>query len=92
MNKEQNDRIYEQLQHVIETDIRPRVQGDGGDLKLMEVDDTTIHIEALNECSRCPLTNHCYHDWLESELLGRSQEAQGRQVKLYIRKPYFWDK
>lgn len=87
-----NQEIYEQLNQYIARDLRPRVQGDGGDLQLVAVTDETYVVHALNECSRCPLTKNCYKDWLQNQLNDVVSDGIHRIVEIHIKKPYFWDK
>lgn len=81
----------DEVNQIIERDIRPRVQGDGGDLKLIAIEGNQLWIEAHNECSRCPLTQGCYKDWLEKEINTKLVLEQPYTLKIIIKKPYFWD-
>lgn len=85
-----SDNFFNKINNYIKESIRPRVQGDGGDLKLVEVKDNKIHILALNECSICPLTMNCYKDWLENHL--NQHFKTDYQLEIELKKPYFWDK
>lgn len=80
----------EEVNTYIEEKIRPCVQGDGGDLRVIDLEDNKVRIAALNECSRCPLTMNCYKTWLEDEI--NKQFESGYEVVITIEKPYFWDK
>lgn len=84
------DNLFIEMDAYINEQIRPCVQGDGGDLELVEIKDNKIQILALNECSICPLTMNCYKNWLEEQL--NQQFKLNYQLEIKIKKPYFWDK
>ncbi|MEW6002649.1 MAG: Fe-S cluster assembly protein NifU [Nitrospirota bacterium] len=45
------------IQDVIEKEIRPRLQGDGGDLELMDIDGNKVIIALRAMCVECPMGN-----------------------------------
>jgi len=81
---------FERISRFLEEQIRPRVQGDGGDLELTALEGNALRIKALNECSRCPLTTNCYKEWLRSRI--NTEFNAFYDVEIQIQKPYFWDK
>ncbi len=82
--------MIHKIREFVEKEIRPCVQGDGGDLEIIGLEGNTLSVAALNECSRCPLTRSCYRTWLEDRINGKFQSSLTVDIK--IRKPYFWDK
>lgn len=85
-----SNNLFMEIESYIKENIRPRVQGDGGDLELVDIRDNKIYILALNECSICPLTVNCFKNWLEEQL--NQQFQLDYQLLIEIKKPYFWDK
>lgn len=82
--------IFMALKAYIDSEIKPCVQADGGEIELKSVEDNTIYIAALNECSICPLTRNCYQDWLQQKINAKFKSDY--KIYIEIKKPYFWDK
>lgn len=80
----------EALKQFIETEIRYRVQADGGELRFVDFQDDTVTLRLQGECSICPTAGGCMKSWLVKELSAFMQ----RPIKVdYIRtRPYFWDR
>ena len=69
--------------------IRPKIQGDGGEVEFESLsDDGTLTLIFRGECSKCLILNRCV-DWIAEEVL----ENTGKLVKVKAvrKKPYFWD-
>lgn len=50
-----NKSIEEQVEEIIETDIRPFIEADGGMIDLIEVDpDGVVYVALSGACSGCP--------------------------------------
>lgn len=80
----------ENLKSFIKDKINPRVQGDGGEVTFISLENSVLTIMVQGECSRCPLTNDCFKDWMVEEI--RKIWDQELSVKVIVKKPYFWDK
>ena len=78
-----------ELSEYIQNTIRPKIQGDGGEICYLGEDDKTVTVVFRGECSKCRILDRCVH-WIESEILRET----GKNVTLRYtrRKPYFWDK
>lgn len=46
----------EKINTVIEK-IRPYLQGDGGDLELVKVEDNKVYVKIKGHCAACPMAN-----------------------------------
>lgn len=79
-----------ELEKFVETEIRYRVQGDGGELRFVDFQDDVITVRLQGECSICPISGGCLKSWLTEEL----SRFMGRpvQVSYIVSKPYFWDR
>lgn len=78
------------LKRFIEEKINPRVQGDGGEVTFVSFENNGVSIRVQGECSRCPLIEKCFKDWMVQEI--KKAFGQVIDVKLIVKKPYFWDK
>jgi Fe-S cluster biogenesis protein NfuA len=71
----------------VETQVRPKVRNDGGDVTVGGVHDDTVRILAHADCATCVATDKCLKWWLEREL----SRMAGEPVRVVIEKrpPYF---
>jgi len=72
----------------LETKIVPRLQGDGGWLDVLDMQDDRLRVRLQGECSKCNMASRCMH-WIEQEI----QRDLGRSVTIEFtrKKPFFWD-
>ena len=69
--------------------IRPKIQGDGGDVEFESLsDDGTLTLIFRGECSKCLILNRCV-DWIAEEVLKNTSKLV--KIKAVRKKPYFWD-
>lgn len=69
--------------------IRPKIQGDGGEVEFESLsDDGTLTLIFRVECSKCLILNRCV-DWIAEEVLKNTSKLV--KIKAVRKKPYFWD-
>lgn len=69
--------------------IRPKIQGDGGEVEFESLsDDGTLTLIFRGECSKCLILNRCV-DWIAEEVLKNTSKLV--EIKAVRKKPYFWD-
>lgn len=69
--------------------IRPKIQGDGGEVEFESLsDDGTLTLIFRGECSKCLILNRCV-DWITEEVLKNTGKVV--KIKAVRKKPYFWD-
>lgn len=69
--------------------IRPKIQGDGGEVEFESLsDDGTLTLIFRGECSKCLILNRC-GDWIAEEVLKNTSKLV--KIKAVRKKPYFWD-
>lgn len=69
--------------------IRPKIQGDGGEVEFESLsDDGTLILIFRGECSKCLILNRCV-DWIAEEVLKNTGKLV--KIKAVRKKPYFWD-
>lgn len=69
--------------------IRPKIQGDGGEVEFESLsDDGTLTLIFRGECSKCLILNRCV-DWIAEEVLKNTSKLV--IIKAVRKKPYFWD-
>lgn len=68
--------------------IRPKIQGDGGEIVFDSMDGDTVTVIMQGECSKCLILDRCIH-WIED----RIECDLGKKVKINAirKKPFFWD-
>ena len=77
------------MERYINTVIKPKLQGDGGDIDFISYEDGILTVLLQGECSKCLIVDRCL-SWIESEVM----RDMGESVKITAqkKKPFFWDK
>lgn len=52
--EEKNNALTEKVQQVIDNDIKPYIEADGGRIKLKKVQDGVVYVELSGACAGCP--------------------------------------
>ncbi|MBQ6263883.1 MAG: NifU family protein [Clostridia bacterium] len=76
------------MEEYINNIIRPRIQGDGGEITFLSREGNTVTVVMQGECSKCHILDRCL-SWVEEQI----ERDLGERVRLSaIRKrPYFQD-
>lgn len=76
------------IDQYVETAIRPRLQGDGGEVRFAEQKEDRLTLVFQGECSKCLILERCVA-WIEQQIA----HDLGEQVHIVAvrKKPYFWD-
>ncbi len=77
------------MKDYIEKIIKPKLQGDGGEIDFISFDKGILTVLLQGECSKCLIVERCIA-WIEGEIL----RDMGESVKITVqkKKPFFWDK
>ena len=77
------------MKNYIESVIKPKLQGDGGEIDFISYEDGILRVLLQGECSKCLIVERCIA-WIESEIL----RDMGERVKIIaqMKKPFFWVK
>ena len=69
--------------------IKPKLQGDGGEIDFVSYENGVLAVLLQGECSKCLIVERCI-SWIESEIM----RDMGVSVKIVVqkKKPFFWDK
>lgn len=78
-----------QLKEYINDVIRPKIQGDGGEMVYVSREGDSVTVLLRGECSKCPITGRCL-SWVEERVLADLGETV--KLKAIRKKPFFWDK
>lgn len=76
------------IKDYIESVLQPKIQGDGGWIEFVSLDEDILTVIFRGECSKCLILHRCIA-WIESEI----EKDLGMKVKLNAvrKKPYFQD-
>ena len=76
------------MEQYINEIIRPKIQGDGGEITFFSQKDDTVTVIMQGECSKCLILDRCIA-WIESMAL----KDLNKKVKINAvrKKPFFWD-
>ena len=69
--------------------IKPKLQGDGGEIDFVSYEYGILTVLLQGECSKCLIVDRCIA-WIESEVM----RDMGESVTIVAqkKKPFFWDK
>jgi Fe-S cluster biogenesis protein NfuA len=69
--------MISQIQEVIDTQIRPALQADGGDIELVDVEDGIVKVRLVGACSHCPSSAMTLYEGVEKMLMDKVSEVKG---------------
>ena len=69
--------------------IRPKIQGDGGEIIFVSQYENIVNVAVRGECSKCLILDRCTH-WIEEQI--KNDLDQTVTVIAERQKPFFWDK
>ena len=69
--------MISQIQNIIETQIRPALQSDGGDIELIDVEDGIVKVKLVGACSHCPSSAMTLYEGVEKMLMEKIPEVKG---------------
>ncbi len=69
--------------------IKPKLQGDGGEIDFVSYENGILTVLLQGECSKCLIVDRCIA-WIESEVMRDMDESV--KVVAQKKKPFFWDK
>lgn len=77
------------MENYINTIIKPKLQGDGGEIDFVSYDNGRLTVLLQGECSKCLIVDRCLR-WIETEIFRDMSESV--TVIAQKKKPFFWDK
>ena len=77
------------MKNYIDKTIRPKIQGDGGEVKFDSFENNMLNLVFQGECSKCLILDRCT-DWIEEQI--KKDLGQSVKINAVRKKPYFWDK
>lgn len=77
------------MRNYINTVIKPKLQGDGGEIDFISYENGNLTVLLQGECSKCLIVDRCLR-WIESEIMRDMGESVN--VIAQKKKPFFWDK
>lgn len=78
----------DKIQSYVENVLQPKLQGDGGWIEYVSLEDNILTVIFRGECSKCLILHRCV-EWIESEI----KRDLKKTVKVHAirKKPYFQD-
>ena len=68
--------------------IRPKVQGDGGEITFDSRNGDTVNVIMQGECSKCMILDRCI-SWIETQI--KNDLGETVKINAIRKKPFFWD-
>lgn len=72
----------------VENILQPKIQGDGGWIEFVSLEDDVLTVIFRGECSKCLILHSCV-EWIESEI--KRDLNKTVKVNAIRKKPYFQD-
>lgn len=76
------------VQNYVETVLQPKLQGDGGWIEFVSLDNNELSLIFRGECSKCLILDRCTQ-WIEEQI--KADLKKNVKVIAIRRKPYFQD-
>jgi nifU-like protein len=74
--RKDNENILKLINECLEI-VKPYIQNDGGDIKLIKFEDGIIYIKLLGACEGCIMKDYTIKDGIESFLIEHIPEVKG---------------
>lgn len=74
--KKDNENILKLINECLEI-VKPYIQNDGGDIKLIKFEDGIVYIKLLGACEGCIMKDYTIKDGIESFLIEHIPEVKG---------------
>lgn len=78
----------DKVQSYVENVLQPKLQGDGGWIEFVSLEDNILTVIFRGECSKCLILHRCV-EWIENEI--KRDLKKTVKVNAIRRKPYFQD-
>lgn len=78
----------DKVKDYVENILQPKIQGDGGWIEFVSLEDDVLTVIFRGECSKCLILHRCIQ-WIESEI--KKDLNKNVKVNAVRRKPYFQD-
>ena len=69
--------MIKEVQEVIERQVRPALQSDGGDIELIDVEDGIVKVKLVGACAHCPSSAMTLYQGVEKMLMELIPEVKG---------------
>ena len=76
------------VKNYVENILQPKIQGDGGWIEFVSLEDDVLTVIFRGECSKCLILHRCV-EWIESEI--KRDLNKNVKVNAIRKKPYFQD-
>lgn len=76
------------VQNYVENILQPKIQGDGGWIEFVSLDDNELTVIFRGECSKCLILERCVA-WIEEQII--IDLKKNVKVIAIRKKPYFQD-
>ena len=77
LSSNQGAGMIESIQKLIENEIRPALQQDGGDIELVDIEDGIVKVRLVGACAHCPSSAMTLYDGVEKMLKEKIPEVKG---------------
>ena len=76
------------MKDYIENVIKPKIEGDGGEVEFENFENGELTLVFRGECSKCLILERCVR-WIKGEI--KRDLGESVRIAAIRRKPFFWD-
>ena len=78
MDKKNKPGWWSELEKIVEKEIRPSLQMDGGDIRLVDFkeDEAILSVELQGHCAHCPMMEYTLKEGIEAEIISRLPQVK----------------
>jgi len=72
--------LIEKIREVIESEVRPSLQEDGGDIEFVDFEDGIVQVKLYGACAHCPSSLMHMHGDVEDLIKAKVPEVEGLEL------------
>ena len=76
----QGEGLIVKIREIIENEIRPTLQDDGGDIEFVDFEDNIVKVKLYGACAHCPSSLMHMHGDVEELLKEKVREIEGLEL------------
>lgn len=70
------NKVIERIKEIIEKEIKPALQAEGGFIELVKVEDGNVYVKMGGACAGCPMSMYTLKNFVESSIREKVPEVK----------------
>ena len=76
--------VRERIRQVIDTSVRPYLNGHGGDIEILDFTDGVLKFKLTGMCSNCPSSLFTTEEVVKKEVMGQVEEVKDVRLEVSV--------